>query len=208
MVIDYYSEIKTFREFVSSKKHEREILQRQIEEDQNRIKQAEKDLQDGIDGRAWIQKIVQYTQSKVSKSVGSLVSQALSSVFDDPYEFKVNFESRRNKTECDLLFSRDGIDFDPMDSSGGGAVDVASFALRLTFWALNSNLRSVLLLDEPFRFVSQDLRPYCSEMLKMMSQKTNTQIVMVTHLQELLSSANKIFNVEFSNGKTKVHTLE
>jgi DNA repair exonuclease SbcCD ATPase subunit len=91
----------------------------------------------------------------------------------------------------------------PMDCAGGGPIDVASFALRLMYWTLNKT-RPIFVLDEPFKFVSVDLQPKCSEMLKMMPDKLGIQIVMISHLPEIIAAADKIFVVEQKAGVSTV----
>ena len=68
------------------------------------------------------------TQQTLQYHVSSIASLAMDAVFDDPYELKVEFVERRNKTECDLKFVREEQEVDPIEASGVGAVDVAAFA--------------------------------------------------------------------------------
>jgi DNA repair exonuclease SbcCD ATPase subunit len=108
-----------------------------------------------------------------------------------------------NKAECDLLFVKDGQEIDPLTAAGGGAIDVASFALRAAIWGIKPT-RPVFILDEPFRFVSVDLQEKCSEMLKKISETLGVQIIMVSHLPNIIGSADEIFKVQYVNGESKV----
>lgn len=140
--------------------------------------------------------VAKITQSELEYHIGDLVTLALASVFDDPYEMGIEFVQRRNRTECDLFFIKDGKRVDPMTASGGGAVDVASFALRLSLWSLaNPRTRNTIVFDEPFRFLSKGLQPKASSMLKDISEKLNLQVIMVTHSEDLVDGADKIMNV-------------
>jgi len=100
--------------------------------------------------RSLIQRASVLTQEKLSHHIGELVTLAMQSVFDDPYSFAANFVNRRNTTECDLVFTKNGKEYKPLDSCGYGAADVSSFALRITFWSLG-NKRPTITWDEPFR---------------------------------------------------------
>ena len=88
--------------------------------------------------RAIIQDVGLKTQQELQFHISDITSLALSVVFQDPYELKVDFVQRRNKTECDLLFTRGGKDIDPLESSGYGAVDVAALALRVASWSMQN----------------------------------------------------------------------
>lgn len=125
-------------------------------------------------------------QTQVHQRVSGLVSQCLRTVFDEPYEFQIQFERKRGKTEARMVFIRDGMEVDPMTAAGGGVVDVASFGLRLACLVLRQPAnRKVLVLDEPFRFVSSEYRDRIGKLLEDLSNELEVQIIMVTHITEL-----------------------
>jgi len=143
-----------------------------------------------------IQTVAKKVQESFKVKIESIVSVALSSVFDDPYEFKVDFEIKRNRTECILSFERNGFKVNPLNASGGGAVDIASFALRLSLWSLeNPKKESIIILDEPFKFVSKNLREKASMLVKELSDKMGIQFIIVTHEDNLIDYSDKIFKV-------------
>ena len=104
-----------------------------------------------------IQNVAQKTQQELQYRLSDLCSLALKAVFANPYKLTVEFEIKRGKTECKLSFEKNGELFSPMDSSGGGAIDIASMALRIAIWSITSpKTRNTLILDEPFRFLSEE----------------------------------------------------
>jgi len=161
----------------------------QLEEDQCNIEQA----------RVVFQTVAQQTQAQLEYFITDIVSLALTAVLDNPYQFKTEFVLKRGKTECEFFFEREGQTIKPLDASGGGSVDVASFALRCSLWSLNKN-RPVLVLDEPFKHLSKNLHPKALQMLKEVSEKLGIQIILITHSEELVEDADKIFNVKLVKG--------
>ena len=141
------------------------------------------------------------TQQELEFQISEIVTLALAAIpFKEPYSMGVEFVERRGKIECDLTFVRDGYEMDPLDSTGGGACDIAAFALRVASWSMQRpRTRAVLLLDEPFKNLSADLMPYAGEMMKEMSEKLNLQIIMVTHEEGLKEAADKMFDVSIKN---------
>ena len=118
----------------------------------------------------------------------------------------MEFIIKRNKTECELYFVKDGELIDPLTASGGGAVDVASFALRVALWCLApQRTRNTLILDEPFRFLSRDLMYKAGDMLKRLSEKLGLQIIMVSHAEDLIDGANKVFQIKIKKGISEVN---
>jgi DNA repair exonuclease SbcCD ATPase subunit len=132
----------------------------------------------------------------------------MEAVFDNPYELKVDFVQRRNKTECDLLFVRDGQTLDPLSASGGGTVDVAAFALRIASWSMaRPRSRNVIILDEPLRFLSADCQERASKMIKEISDKLGIQFLIVTHESILANYADKTFEVSIRKGVSQVKEI-
>jgi DNA repair exonuclease SbcCD ATPase subunit len=146
------------------------------------------------------------TQEQLTFHISDITSLALEAVFDNPYSLEVEFIQRRNKTECDLYFMRDGNRIDPLTASGVGAVDVASFALRIASWSMSQpHSRNVIILDEPFRFLSENYQEQASQMLQDISHKLGIQFLVVSHNLTLASFADKTFNVSIKKGVSKVN---
>ena len=152
--------------------------------------------------QALIQFIAQATQEQLRYHISELISLALASVFEEPYEFDVDFVQRRNQVECDLWFVRDGNRISPMTASGGGAVNVAAFALRVACHALKSpKSRSVLILDEPFQNVKgEEANIKCIQMVKEVSKRLGLQVIMV--------SDERVAMKDIEEGADKVHTIK
>lgn len=195
---------KLLRDRLNREKGERDRVKRTIEAAEKKLVQIGVDIENIMKAQAIAQAVAKATQQQIEVQISSIVSLALSSVFPDPYEFKAVFVTRRSKTECDLLFTKDGMDIDPMTAAGGGVLDVASFALRVALWSLKKT-QNVQILDEPFKFVSRDLQPRISSMLKTFSEKLKVQFVIVSHIPEIIDHADKVFIVD--NGEVGVDGL-
>ena len=150
------------------------------------LKRLQRDL------AAWreIQELTQHVaatcQNRVHKQICEVVTVCLAAIFDEPYTFLIRFVNKRGRTEAVPVFVRDGEEVVDIDDIGGGVVDIACFALRLA--AVVSSLppiRRLLVLDEPYRFVSKKLRPKVAAMLEAFSKQMKCQIVLTTHEDEL-----------------------
>jgi DNA repair exonuclease SbcCD ATPase subunit len=84
-------------------------------------------------------------------------------------------------------------------------VDLAAFALRVALWRISSPaLRPTIVLDEPFKHLSEDLQPKASALLKEVSSRLGVQFIMVTHSEELVESADRVFQVSLRRGMSRV----
>jgi len=145
------------------------------------------------------------TQQQLVYHVSDVTSIALESVFDEPYKVKLDFVERRGKTECDILFEKDGAISDPLTASGGGVVDLASFALRIASWSMKvPQNRSIIILDEPFKHLDKTLHPRASEMIKMLADKLDIQFIIITHEQSMGTYADRVFEVRQRKGVSTI----
>ncbi len=192
---------KTLRHCLEQRRGKQQQLQQAAAELKEQIKELKGSLRRHERAREIIREVGLATQQQLQFHISEITSLALEAVFTNPYSLVAEFVQRRNKTECDLFFERNAEKIDPLTASGGGAVDVASFALRVASWSMSSpHSRNVLLLDEPFKHLSTELLPKAGEMIKQISEKLGLQIIMVTHSEELTDTADKIFKVSIKKG--------
>ena len=161
-------------------------LRKTKEREETGLKEVSYELKCSQDAQEVLQLLAQAVQQQAHAKISEVVSSCLSAVFDDPYEFKIVFERKRGKTEAQLRFTRRGLDVDPLTASGGGMIDVAAFALRVACLMLHRpRLSKILILDEPFRFVSIQYQENVRSMLEQLSNDMDVQIIMVTHNRNL-----------------------
>jgi DNA repair exonuclease SbcCD ATPase subunit len=150
-----------------------------------------------------IQETAQETQNKLKYHIEDLVQTALDSCWPGIYDFFVEFEIKRGKTEARMYLEKDGEEIDPMEGTGGGVVDITAFALRLVSWSL-SRTAPLLIMDEPMKWLSRDLRPLAGDMLRSLSEKLGLQIIMVTHDEEIINISDKVFRVSQLKGVSRI----
>lgn len=142
-----------------------------------------------------IQEVAAMTQQELEYRVSDLVSLALSSVFSSPYTFKVNFVKKRGKTEAELVFKRGEGIRDPLKGSGGGTVDVAAFALRLSAWNLpEQSTRPIFILDEPFKNINDKTRQLhwnTANLVKDLADRLGVQFIMISHIPEIMEMVDE-----------------
>lgn len=158
---------------------------RQAERDA--LEHAQTRLADAEQAQAIIQKIAQQIQHAAHAQIAGLVTRCIRAVYDEPYKFRIEFEMKRGKTEARFVFlDQDNNEIDPLTASGGGLVDIAAFALRLSAIMLSKpRVRRLMILDEPFKWVSAKYRPALCSLLQQLEKELKVEIFMVTHLHEL-----------------------
>ena len=167
------------------------------EKDYNSIKEYNENLQKA---RVIVAEAGKYTQSYLKDYIESMVTTALQAVFEEDYQFIIDFDIKRNKPEAKISLKLREEETDPKDSCGGGVLDVASFALRVVLWSIeNPKSSNVIILDECFKFLHGKMEN-ASQLLKKLSKDLNIQFIIVSQLDELTQYADKAFIVTH-NGK-------
>lgn len=176
----------THRRAVDAAKATHEAARQQAAKARKVAVDAEDLLADAEAAQEAIQATAAAVQEVAHQRIAGVVSRCLSAVFEEPYDFQIIFDRKRGRTEARLVFVRNGVEVDPLDASGGGVVDVAAFALRLACLMLSRpKARRLVVLDEPFKFVSAGYRDRVRDMLEQLATDMGLQVVMVTHIDEL-----------------------
>ena len=140
------------------------------------------------------------------KEVQSLVSQALTAVFERPYECKLTQVVKRGQTEVSITVIDGDLEMDPVTSMGGGILDVISLALRVVVWTLMPNRTDgVIILDEPARLVNSETSvKNLGSLLNLLSESLSVQFIVVTNRPALSLGASRVFEVSKEGNESRV----
>lgn len=183
-----------YKDIVLKCRGKRELLLQEKEALQQKMQLFERKQHAIEEVQILVQTVAKETQEQIKMHIEDVVNAAINTCFPDEYAFSLEFEIKRGKTEATIKFTKNGFDIDPMEATGGGLVDVASFALRVAAWSLSSST-NILILDEPMKFLSRDLQNKAGEILQEISKELNIQIIMVSHIQDIIGQADKVFEV-------------
>lgn len=178
--------LTSYRSALNAKLAELAVVDRQVSDERKALRSNRREQQYIREALALAQAVAKRIQEEAHRRVSDIVTRSLAAIFDEPYEFRILFEEKRGRTEARLVFYREGVEFDPMDAAGGGVVDVAAFALRLSCILLSQPpLQRIMVLDEPFRFVSAEYRPRVAALLMSLAKELGCQFIIVTHQEEM-----------------------
>lgn len=187
-------------------KGRRDALESELAEERMQRDAAERRVE--VEGKALdiVRAVALETQKEMEYHLSDCVSLALESVFPYPYRFGVEFVQRRNRTECDLYLERHGERIDPLTEAGGGVVDVTAFALRAALWSMSRPRPTpILILDEPFRNLSENLHEAASGLLKRVAEDTGLQLIVVSYSSALAEEADRVYSLhQGPDGRTKL----
>ena len=103
----------------------------------------------------------------------------------------------------------------PVGFTGGGAIDIASLALRIAYLSMRQDIkvRRLLLLDEPFsRLKGEEANKRALAIIQEISKNLGLQIIMVSDeripREDIIANADKVFEVSQNRkGESRVKVV-
>lgn len=203
------SKIKKYEEFVLKCKAEKTLLKDQIEKLSTDLISLNSRIQT-LNEAITVINIVGVVTSDDSKAViEGVVTEALQIVYDDSYSFIINNTIQRGQPESNLFVKKgDHLHSLRDEEVGGGVADVASFALRVTMWAIcDPKTNNVMILDEPLKNLDSERLSRMGTMIKKLSDNLGLQFLIVTHEPQLSEIADRTFFVKKANGLSIVEVV-
>ena len=191
-------ELEEIAEKLNRKVVQRETSKKLLEDRMNRLEEIKNETEVILKSQALLQDVAREVQSKLSMKIDSIVNLGLATCFPE-YTFQLRYVPARGKTEVEFVVLLGEDEVDPKLQNGGGLIDLLTFCLRVAIYTI-SNTDSVILLDEPFKYVSKGLRDKTAELLHTLSERLNLQFIEVTHVDELIEYSDKQFVVKKING--------
>lgn len=155
------------------------------------------------------QQAIKVVYDHLSSRLGNIITEGLSIVFPDAgYKFTIEFVERRGNVEADIfLEDSEGNRFHPLEGVGGGVADFVSLLLRCTYIIL-SRFRNTLIADEPLKFIDRDRIPEAARFLRQLCEDFDFQMIVVTHIPEIVQYSEKVYKVEKVKGVSCATLLE
>ncbi len=167
------------------------------------LDQTEVLIKENLEQREIARKAAGLVQDNLAAKLSGIVTKAISTVFEEPIEFVVQFVERRGVSECDLSLKIGEDYYDILNEQGGGVADVCSMCLQMAF-IMMSQVNRVLVIDEPARHMDVVAQERFIAVLKQLCQELKFTIIMVTHSQAFSDIADKVFTVTKKGGVSYV----
>lgn len=196
-IIDEIKELenqyKDFSNEVVKIKHEYKLMQENHEKTKKLIEKYENDREihkKAVELLAIVQGV---TRDKIKDGFEQIVSWALKYIFQEDYKFCLVFGRRGNLSELDFAIKSPDLDeaIDPMDSRGGGILNVVSMVLRLVLMEVSvPKINGFMILDESFKNVNgQQYIDQLNQFVIDINEKFNRQIIHISDMDNFKSDS-------------------
>lgn len=192
------------------RKGERQQLEREKDTLAENMKDAREELGDLQSSLILLQRTSEKAREFGKERLEEITTSALQFVFgpDVRFEIELGESAGRPQAEFFLVSNQGGneVRTKPMESNGGGIVDIIALALRIAVLQIHHDpqINGPIILDEPGKHVSEEYAERMSTFLQQMSSHFKRQIIMVTHQPYLAEVADKAFEVQMIGGKSNV----
>jgi hypothetical protein len=148
-------------------------------------------------------------QTELQEKIETLVTHGLKTIFGEEMSFHLVPGMRGKLATMDFVVRHrtpegEEVDTSVMDARGGGVAAVVGFLIRLVLLLLQPTKRHVLFLDETFAQLSADYEPRLSEFIAELVEKTDVQVLLVTHSTAYEDSADTSYRFQLREGATEV----
>ncbi len=188
--------LNTLTSEISSLSGRHNLLSEQIEQSKKKLEEIAHKREIYKKSIELLTFVQQTTKEKIKEGFENLVTYALRYIYNNDYKFELKFGRRGNLQELDFNVKTPDFKeaFDPLDTSGGGVLDIISFALRVSLLELaNPKIEGFIVLDESFKHLSQNYLANAKRFLEAINKRINRQIILITHKPELVANiANTI----------------
>lgn len=161
------------------------------------------------EAKTFLQSVSEAARDEVVASLEQIVTLCVQIVFGEHYEFKINVKPKNNAVAVDfVVIDNSGsvpYELPPDYSFGGGMVDTISIGLRFGLLKILPNPPAgPIILDEPAKMVSKDKTSAIASLISEMSEVFERQIIMITHVEEIMNSTHTMLYVQKEDGVSVV----
>ena len=204
---------------ISGLERENAVFLGTINEKKRNLKELQKLVQDGkheykiLENALDVLRMYGIIKEQVLREkIDVVVTQGLKLIFGDEYKSKLEFKISRGQAVLipKIVSLMDGQEIETSieDSRGGGIANVCSVLYQIIVLSLvEPKQKKIFFADEPFRNLSQEHLESAGDFLKVLSERLNIQIVLITHRKELQSIADKLYKFKNINGETEVEKI-
>lgn len=136
------------------------------------------------------------------ESLLRVVNSGLASAYSRPIKLDVIRSVVGGRSSMQLVLLDGGEPVIPGEAHGGGLSEILGFLIRVVCVS-SSKDRRILILDEPFGRVSEDIVPTLASLLRSIVDDMGFQLILITH-QEALSEHADVVVRTYGPGKAEI----
>ncbi len=193
--------IKELKTLIDKNTFIKDSLEEKKNKIQNDIDEINKETGSLLELKDFLMTVSANYRDQLCNLFTSLVTEALTSIFEKDIKFNIKLYSYRNEPAIDVSVIENDLEVDPQKSCGGGLNDIISFVVKIIFIYLKKSSK-IIILDEPLKFLSRDYIEQSSNFIHEISKRMDIQIILVSHKTDLEISCDKLITIEKNENRS------
>ncbi len=189
----------------SVKNKKKQITEKQLE--MGKVKKLQQIQEESLERLALIAKV--FEKHSLRKKIEEIITAIIRTLFcsnDISFAFKKRMMRNQQEVYLFKVEKADGKDFYiPIENTAGGFSDIVDTVIRVLILRTYPVEKRVLILDEPMKNLSKDLRPKFFSFFKSLCKKFQIQLIMSSHEVDMIEEIDNVFNFSHDGEKTEVH---
>ena len=201
--------VEHYSNMIAELKGAKQLTLKEIKQHKEKIAENEK-RKGELDNEKELSQLTSAGARKVAvEKFSKIVTAGLRAIMQDRSEFIVLLTTKRNIPNATFKIKTRVLDryieLDPIESKGGGIIDITALALRISVIEAFRQKGSIF-FDEPLKHLSPLYRQSASEFIRQVSENLNKQIIVITHTKELADAAHNMIELtKNEKGETEVN---
>ena len=192
---------------LARKKAENDLLNRHIDEMENRILGLVGNLEIGQEASAFLEELANGRRGAMKGRIESVVTEALRLIYGNSYRVELSYGMKNNRSSLDIEMVRETPEGEvrrDMNGFGGGVADTISVPLRLMVLVGSRQTDKVCVLDECWKHIDVGRIEMVGDFLRVLAERLGMQVMFCTHHQGLRQYADRTYEVSEDGGISKV----
>lgn len=198
---DFRTRLGSFDHFMSDLGSHQTYLKQDVKRLRLRIASLEDQKVLAVKAQGVLDRVCQTVASKGIGRIERVTTKGLRTVFGPNISLVIEGTEGVKGTTYKLQIKDGDVLGDPMETFGGGVVNVTSLLLRVIL-IKKFGLAKFIALDESMNNVSKEYTPRVSELLRVLAKDHNYKILAITHQPILAEAADKIYRVSKVKGQS------
>lgn len=197
------------RDELQRKQNENALLNRQIDDNEARMRKVIEQLGIGQEGLAFLEKVANSRRGAMKDKIESILSEALQLLYGPSYRVEMTYTVKRNRSDMTIEVIRDTpageVRRDPTAGTGGGVADTITVPLRLMVLLGSKQTDKIAILDECYKHLDPERVELVADFLKILAERLEMQIIICSHHRdEMMDKADKAYQTTEENGTSNV----
>jgi len=190
---------------------ENDLINNQLTDHQNKINKLTQFLTVGQTALQFLEQVAVSRRSSLKQQIEQIITEALQIIYGEDLSSELRYDVKNGRSFVDIRIVENtpqGKVSRTMEGFGGGVSDTVSVPLRLLVLLATRTTDKVCILDEAYKHVDLERVEKVAPFIQEIAHKLDIQIIMPSHHEAMIESADTVYTVNKTNGESIVTRIK